>query len=78
MHRTASTVHRVSGLPNERRESREIKFSSDVEGLKGLERARNGKLKCYLCIEKAPLANEKPMVPFSESLEVHIPVPAFI
>lgn len=59
------------------RDENQGKFSSDVEGLKGLERARNGKLKCYLCIEKAPLANEKPMVPFSESLEVHIPVPAF-
>lgn len=55
------------------RDENQGKFSSDVEGLKGLERARNGKLKCYLCIEKAPLANEKPMVPFSESLEVHIP-----
>lgn len=55
------------------RDDNQGKSSSDVEGLKGLERARNGKLKCYLCIKKAPLANEKPMVPFSESLELHIP-----
>lgn len=55
------------------RDENQGKFSSDVERLKGLERARNGKLRCYPCIEKAPLANEKPMVPFSESLEVHIP-----
>jgi hypothetical protein len=55
------------------RDENQGKFSSDVGRLKRLERARNGKLRCYLCIEKAPLANEKPMVPFSESLEVRIP-----
>ena len=73
MHRTASTVHRVSGLPNERRESNKIIVWRRGTQLKGLERAGNGELKCYLCIDKAPLANEKPMVPFSESLEVYIP-----
>lgn len=55
------------------RDENQGKLSSDVERLKGLEHAKNGRLRCYPCIEKAPLANEKPMVPFPKSLEVYIP-----